>query len=79
VTLAGAGMATGPTQQFLEAKVEVIEPTGADTLAVLDLGGTEFTARLEPDIAMAPGQQMRFVVDLAKLVAFDPESESLIA
>jgi multiple sugar transport system ATP-binding protein len=57
----------------------VIEPTGADTLVVLDLGGHEFTARLEPDVALKPGQDARFFVDLAKLVCFDPKTENLIA
>jgi multiple sugar transport system ATP-binding protein len=79
VTLASAEMAASATQQFLQAKVEVVEPTGADTLALLDLGGAEFTARLEPDVAVAPGQSARFLVDLAKLVCFDPESETLVA
>jgi multiple sugar transport system ATP-binding protein len=59
--------------------VEVIEPTGADTLVLVDLGGSEFTVRLEPDVALAPGQRARFLVDLAKLVCFDVGSESLIA
>ena len=43
-------------QRAIEAQVVVIEPTGADTLAVLDLGGHELTARLEPDTALKPGQ-----------------------
>jgi multiple sugar transport system ATP-binding protein len=57
----------------------VIEPTGADTLAVLDLGGHEFTARLEPDAVLKPGQDARFIVDVTKLVCFDPETQRLIA
>src|SRR5499427_3251731 len=34
VTLARPGMVAGPMQRFVEADVEVIEPTGADTLVV---------------------------------------------
>src|SRR5262249_15239129 len=79
VALAAPGMVAGPLQCFMEAKVEVIEPTGADTLVLVDLGGHEFTVRLEPDIALTPGQQLRFLVDLAKLVCFDPQTEALIA
>jgi multiple sugar transport system ATP-binding protein len=79
VSLAGADMVAGPGQQFFEAQVEVIEPTGADTLVVISLGGDEFTVRLEPDVALAPGQKARFLVDLAKLVCFDPATEALIA
>jgi multiple sugar transport system ATP-binding protein len=79
VTLAREGQLPGPTQRVFEARVEVIEPTGADTLALLDLGGHEFTARLEPDVALKPGQDVRFLVDLTKLVCFDPVTEKLIA
>ena len=57
----------------------MIEPTGADTLVVLDLGGNEFTVRLEPDVALKPGQDAHFFVDLAKLVCFDAKTERLIA
>jgi multiple sugar transport system ATP-binding protein len=79
VTLAREGQLPGPIQRAFEARVEVIEPTGADTLALLDLGGHEFTARLEPDVALKPGQDARFLVDLTKLVCFDPVTEKLIA
>jgi len=79
VTLATEGMVAGPMQRFVDARIEVIEPTGADTLVVLDLGGHEFTVRLDPDLALTPGQNARFLVDLSKLVCFDPKTESLIA
>ena len=79
VTLARDGMAAGPLQAFFEARVEVIEPTGADTLVLLEFGGHEFTVRLEPDVALVPNQRARFLVDLATLVCFDAESQALIA
>lgn len=79
VTLATDGMVAGPAQCFVDGRVEVIEPTGADTLVVLDLGGHEFTVRLDPDLALAPGQNARFLIDLSKLVCFDPKTEALIA
>jgi multiple sugar transport system ATP-binding protein len=79
VRLAREGTIASPTERPFEARVEVTEPTGADTLVVLDLGGTEFTARLEPDVQLKPGENARFLVDLSKLVCFDPSSERLIA
>jgi multiple sugar transport system ATP-binding protein len=79
VTLARDGMVAGPLQRFFEARVEVIEPTGADTLVTLEIGDQEFTARLDPDAPLIPGQTARFLVDLAKVVCFDPENEMLIA
>jgi multiple sugar transport system ATP-binding protein len=79
VSLAQDGMAAGPDQCFVEAHVQVIEPTGADTLVVLDMGGSEFTVRLEPDVSLQPDQQARFLIDLSKLVCFDVNTETLIA
>ena len=79
VNLAGPDMSESKTERAFEARVEVIEPTGADTLAVLDLRGTEFTVRLGPDVSLKPGQVARFFVDLAKLVCFDAKTEKIIA
>jgi len=79
VSLARDGMVAGADQCFVEAHVEVIEPTGADTLVVLDMGGSEFTVRLEPDVSLKPDQQARFLIDLSKLVCFDAKTETLIA
>jgi len=79
VSLARPEMVAGPLQRFVDARVEVIEPTGADTLALVDLGGHEFTVRLDPDVPLVPGQQARFLVDLSKLVCFDAATQTLIA
>jgi multiple sugar transport system ATP-binding protein len=79
VSLASPGLTADNSRRAFDARVEVIEPTGADTLVVLDLGGNEFTVRLEPDVRLAPGQQARFFVDLAKLVCFDAKTGKLIA
>jgi multiple sugar transport system ATP-binding protein len=79
VSLARAGQPVPPTCRLVRAKVDVIEPTGADTLAVLDLGGQEFQARLEPEAPIRPGQEADFLVDLSKLVCFDAKTEALIA
>jgi multiple sugar transport system ATP-binding protein len=79
VSLPRGSSAPGAMQREVAAQVVVIEPTGADTLAVLDLGGHELTARLEPDAALKPGQDARFLVDVTKLVCFDRETQQLIA
>ncbi len=52
--------------------VELTEPTGADLLAMLTLGGVETVARLRPDAAARPGASTVFAVDMAKAVLFDP-------
>lgn len=65
-------------QRGFNAKIEVTEPTGADTLAILNFGGHEFTATLDPDVALSIGKEMQFTVDITKLVCFDAKSETLI-
>lgn len=79
ISLARDDVAITSMQRTVTARVEVIEPTGADTLIVMDLGGYEFTARLEPEARVTVGADARFLLDLSKLVCFDAETEKLIA
>ena len=58
--------------------IEVIEPTGPDTLAIFELGGTEVIARLEPRTVTA-GHRARLDVNTSKVVLFDPDTEQRIA
>jgi multiple sugar transport system ATP-binding protein len=62
----------------IECLVEVTEPTGPDTLAVVRLGGIEATARLKADADVTPDAPRTFVVDMGKAVLFDPETEARI-
>ncbi len=57
-----------------EALVDVLEPTGADTLATLKLGPDQITARLRPGDLQATGGTARFVADMSRANLFDPES-----
>lgn len=66
------------TERSFVAKIVVTEPTGAETLAILDFGGSEFTATLDPDISFTIGEETKFTVDLSKLVCFDPKTDNLI-
>jgi multiple sugar transport system ATP-binding protein len=68
----GAVSGNGP-RRTMKATVEVTEPTGADTLAVLMVGGHEMTARLQPDFPLRAGQQGEFGIDLGKLIFFEPK------
>jgi multiple sugar transport system ATP-binding protein len=67
-----------PAQGVLEARVEVVEPTGAETLVVIRIGTVAVVARVEPDDARPVGSPMRFAVDMGKVCLFDPASERLI-
>jgi multiple sugar transport system ATP-binding protein len=67
-----------PHHHPIEARVEVTEPTGPDTLAVIRLGGVEATARLGADSGARPGERAGFMVDMGKAVLFDPATENRI-
>jgi len=63
----------------VDATVEMTEPTGAETLVVLRLGGQRVIGRVAPDVKLPVGAAARFAVDTRKLYVFDPNSERLIA
>jgi multiple sugar transport system ATP-binding protein len=58
--------------------VEMIEPTGPDTLVFTRLNGTRVTCRAHPRARATPGQPMTLVFDLSKAVLFDPATEQRI-
>jgi len=67
----------GAAGAALAVKVDVVEPTGPDTLAVFLLGGVEVTARVPPRTVAAQAEAT-LTVDTAKVVLFDPETEARI-
>jgi multiple sugar transport system ATP-binding protein len=62
----------------LEAPVEVVEPTGAETMVILRVAGQEITARFEPDDAPAVGEIVKVAVDMNKACLFDPQTQRLL-
>jgi multiple sugar transport system ATP-binding protein len=78
ITDPGAAEARTAHHHRIECLVEVTEPTGPDTLAVVRLGGIEATARLKADAHVTPAAPATFVVDMGKAVLFDPETEARI-
>lgn len=71
-----AGTADAPV--VLQAPVEMIEPTGAETIVLLRLGGEPVLARIAPDIRPAPGALASFAVDTSRVCLFDPDTERLV-
>ena len=65
----------GAQRHPLEAHVEVTQPTGADTLAMIRLGGREAVARLRAETVAVAGERCTFMVDMSKAVLFDPKTE----
>jgi multiple sugar transport system ATP-binding protein len=58
-----------------DCQIEVVEPAGADTYAVIHLGGREAVARLRADAQVQPGMVARLAFNLDKAVFFDPVSQ----
>ncbi len=67
-----AGVAT------MTAPVEVVEPTGAETMAVLRIGNREVVGRFQPDEAPKMGEDMPIAVDMTRACLFDPATQKLI-
>jgi len=63
----------------VNAPVEMVEPTGAETIVLLRLGGESVLARITPDIRPAPGALAPFALDTRRICLFDPLTERLIA
>ena len=58
--------------------IEVVQPTGPDTLVIVHLNGTPVTCRVHPGSDPRAGTPMKMMFDLSKLVFFDPATERRI-
>jgi multiple sugar transport system ATP-binding protein len=64
---------------ILELPVEMTEPTGAETIVLLRLGGERALGRIAPDIRLRPGDRGRFALDMRRACLFDAASGALIS
>ena len=71
-TASRAGMAR------LTAPVSLVEPTGAETMAMLRVGDKEITGRFDPNDKPRQGEVMELNVDMTRACLFDPVTEKLI-
>jgi multiple sugar transport system ATP-binding protein len=67
-----------PALAMMAAPVEVVEPTGAETNAVLKIADREIIGRFDPDDAPRLGELLPLGVDMAHACLFDPNTQSLI-
>jgi len=58
--------------------IEVVEPAGSDTFAVINLGGNEAIARLRADASVVEGAETQLAFNMAKAVFFDPNTTQRI-
>jgi multiple sugar transport system ATP-binding protein len=75
ITDAGSARAGGHPATEVTCQVEMLEPTGPDTLAFVRLNGARVTCRTHPRAAALPGQPMTLAFDLSKAVLFDAATE----
>lgn len=62
-----------------DCKIEIVEPTGPDTLVFIRLNDTKVVCRVHPSAEARPRHTMSLAFDTSKAVYFDPESERRIA
>jgi multiple sugar transport system ATP-binding protein len=70
--IAEAGLRSGDFVQEAECIVDIVEPAGADTFVVTQLGGKQVTARLHSETTAKPGAPQKLAFDLGKVSYFEP-------
>lgn len=63
----------------MRGKVLVVEPLGAQTDLIVEVGGQTLTAKVEGHARIEPGDTVDLVVDRSKLHAFDYQTENALA
>ena len=63
----------------IESKVEIIEPTGPDTLIFIRINEKKVACRVHPNAAKRPGETMKLMLDLSAAIFFDPDTEEQIS
>lgn len=59
----------------VDCMIDLIEPTGPDTIAFTTINGIRAACRTHPRAAAMPGKRMKLAFDLSKAVLFDPVSK----
>ena len=72
--ITGPAVSSAPVQ--LEVPVSVVEPLGADTLALAEVGGTKFWIRMEGEAVLKSGETLSIGFDPSRGSLFDAVSEA---
>ncbi len=70
----GQDLCGSEATQAAECMIDIVEPAGADTFAVMQLGGKHITALLHSETTAGPREQKRLSFDLGKVSYFAPET-----
>ena len=71
-------LARHPDATRVAAMVEVVEPTGAETIVVMRLGKKEITGRFPADMAPEGEESVELAFDMNQACIFDPATEKLL-
>ena len=63
---------------MMDCAIEIIEPTGPDTLITARINGEKTICRIHPTAQCHVGEPMPLQFDLSKVVFFDSDSEERI-
>ncbi|CUK07661.1 Trehalose import ATP-binding protein SugC [Ruegeria denitrificans] len=72
--IAEAGFRAGDGVQQAACMVDMVEPAGADTYVVSELGGKQVTARLHAETSAQAGQMLNLAFDMSKVSYFAKET-----
>jgi multiple sugar transport system ATP-binding protein len=64
--------------QVVEVRVDVVEPTGPDTLITTHLNGKRVVSRVHPGTAPDDASRLPLLFDLSKALLFDPQTGARI-
>ncbi len=62
----------------LTCPVQLVEPTGPDTLVFIEVNKQRTTCRIHPDKAVGTGEDIVLGIDISKAILFDPITEKRI-
>ncbi|HEY1722045.1 MAG TPA: ABC transporter ATP-binding protein [Magnetospirillaceae bacterium] len=72
------GIASGAEVRTLEAVIDVVEPTGAQTMVLVRVGDREVITTFPSDATPKIGEKASLAIDMRKVCLFDPSSEHLL-
>jgi len=78
ITDSASAQHSGRNVYSRNCNVELVEPTGPDTLVLIRINGEVVCGRVRPEQACTAGQSMELLFNLSKAVFFDPATEKRI-
>jgi multiple sugar transport system ATP-binding protein len=78
ITDSASSQRSGANVHTRRCKVELVEPTGPDTLVFIRINGEIACSRVRPEQACQANDSMELAFNLSKAVFFDPKTEKRI-